>query len=167
MENMGNYYHHKHKVDFRSLRYPGVISPYEYESHGTTDYASEIFFAAIKGQEYKVYLTPRVALPMAYLDDIIDGTINFLLADKNLLTSRVYNIQGLSFECEELGSEIVKHYPEFKYKYEPDFRDMIAKNWPASVDDSLARSDWRWNPKCQCVAALVETMKYSVRLNNS
>jgi threonine 3-dehydrogenase len=75
MENMGNYYNKKYGVDFRSLRYPGVISPTEYESHGTTDYASEIFFGAFKNKEYKICLAPERALPMVYLDDALDGTV--------------------------------------------------------------------------------------------
>lgn len=164
MENMGNYYTYKHNVDFRSMRYPGVISPYEYESHGTTDYASEIFFSALKGLEYKICLSPRVTLPMAYLDDIVDGTIDLILADKNLLTSRVYNVQGLSFSCEELASEIQKNFPGFKYSYDPDFRDLIAKSWPHSLNDELASSDWKWNPKCKSVKDLIEIMKTSIKL---
>ena len=75
MENMGNYYHSKYGVDFRSLRYPGVISPMEYESHGTTDYASEIYFSAFKNKEYKICLAPERILPMVYLNDVIEGTV--------------------------------------------------------------------------------------------
>jgi threonine 3-dehydrogenase len=75
MENMGNYYHARYGVDFRSLRYPGVISPTEYESHGTTDYASEIFFSAFKKKEYKICLAPERALPMVYLNDALEGTV--------------------------------------------------------------------------------------------
>ncbi len=164
MENMGNYYNHKYGVDFRSMRYPGVISPYEYESHGTTDYASEIFFAALKGREYKICLSPRVVLPFCYLDDIINGTIDLILADKNMLTSRVYNVQGLSFSCEELAEGIQKHFNGFKYKYEPDFRDGIAKSWPHCLDASLASRDWKWDPKCKDVKSLIETMKNSIKL---
>lgn len=76
LENIGHYYTEKYGVDFRSIRYPGVISPYEYESHGTTDYASEIFFAALKKEVYKICLSPDTSLPMAYLDDIMEGTVN-------------------------------------------------------------------------------------------
>ncbi len=161
---MGNYYNNRYSVDFRSLRYPGVISPYEYESHGTTDYSSEIFFAAFKNQEYKICLSAETALPMAYLDDIINGTIQFILTDENKLSSRVYNVQGLSFSCEELASAIQKHFKTFKYNYEPDFRDKIAKNWPKSIDDSLARQDWDWNPKCKDVKSLIETMISTIKL---
>jgi threonine 3-dehydrogenase len=164
MENMGNYYKNKHNVDFRSLRYPGVISPYEYESHGTTDYASEIFFAALKNFEYKICLSPSVALPMAFLDDIINGTLEFMNCTEESLSTRVYNVQGLSFSCEELACSLAQHFPNFKYKYEPDFRDKIAKNWPESIDDQLARKDWKWNPTCNSVKSLIETMRSSIRL---
>lgn len=77
MENLGNYYYSKHNVDFRSIRYPGVISPTEYESHGTTDYASEIFFSAFKKKEYQICLAPERVLPMVYLKEVIDGTVLF------------------------------------------------------------------------------------------
>lgn len=80
MENMGNYYHAKYEVDFRSIRYPGVISPFEYESNGTTDYASEIYFSAARGIEYTIPLEPKTMLPFVYLRDIIEGTvINFFI----------------------------------------------------------------------------------------
>ena len=161
---MGNYYKHKHNVDFRSLRYPGVISPYEYESHGTTDYASEIFFSAWKNKEYKICLSPHVALPMVFLNDIIEGTIQFMEYSEESLSTRIYNVQGLSFSCQELASSLCEYFPNFKYKYEPDFRDNIAKNWPASIDDQLARRDWKWNPKCSNVKNLIEIMKSNIRL---
>ncbi len=83
MENMGNYYHAKHGVDFRSIRYPGVISPYEYESNGTTDYASEIYFYAAKGKEYIIPLEPHTVLPFVYLKDVIEGTV--IINKNNLL----------------------------------------------------------------------------------
>lgn len=155
---MGNYYVHKHGIDFRSIRYPGVISPTEYESHGTTDYASEIFFSAIRGKDYKVCLSADTVLPMAYLDDILEGTLKLITADEKPFSTRIYNIHGLSFSCEELVKEIKKFYPKFECKYEPDFRDEIAKTWPEDLDDQLARKDWGWNPKCKNVQTLVETM---------
>ena len=164
MENMGNYYKYKHNVDFRSIRYPGVVSPYEYESHGTTDYASEIFFSAGKNKDYKICLSPEVVLPMAYLDDVINGTVDLMLADEKQLSTRVYNIQGLSFSCEELASEMKKHWTTFNYKYEPDFRDAIAKNWPHSLEDGLAQKDWKWNPQCKNIPQLIEIMKKSMKL---
>lgn len=75
LENIGNYYSQKYNVDFRSIRYPGVIAPYEYESHGTTDYASEIYFAAAKNKEYSLCLSKDVELPFVFLDDVIHGTV--------------------------------------------------------------------------------------------
>lgn len=154
----------KHNVDFRSLRYPGVISPYEYESHGTTDYASEIFFASMKNKEYKICLSSETVLPMAYLEDVINGTLQFMEIEEGSLSTRVYNVQGLSFSCEELASALSLHFPKFKYKFEPDFRDKIAKNWPQSIDDKFARRDWKWDPKCTDVKSLIEKMKTNIRL---
>lgn len=78
LENIGNYYTYRHDVDFRSMRYPGVISPFEYESNGSTDYASEIFFAAKKGKEYSICLSPDTNLPMTHLDDILEGTVTYI-----------------------------------------------------------------------------------------
>ena len=153
---MGNYYKSKYNVDFRSIRYPGVIAPYEYESHGTTDYASEIFFAALKKKIYTNCLSPNTVLPMAYLDDVIDGTIKFLETDIKNLTVPTYNMQGLSFSCEEIVTELKKHFPDFDHRYEPDFRDKIAKSWPEELDDNLARKDWGWDPLCMDVKSLIE-----------
>lgn len=83
LENIGNYYTYRHDIDFRSARYPGVIAPYEYESNGSTDYASEIFFAALKNKEYSICLSSDTALPFTLLDDILDGTVtrNILILD--------------------------------------------------------------------------------------
>jgi threonine 3-dehydrogenase len=85
-------------------------------------------------------------------------------ADRNLLSKRVYNIQGLSFSCEELALEIKKRLPDFKYRYDPDFRDRIAKSWPEQLDDLYARKDWGWSPKCKTVEDLVDTMFATIKL---
>ncbi len=163
MENMGSYYNAKHNVDFRSIRYPGVISPYEFISNGSTDYASEIFFAAHRRNDYSICLSKERTLPMTYLEDIIEGTIKLMLAENDKLRSRVYNIQGLSFSCEELALEVQKNYSGFRYNYKPDFRDIIARTWPQSLDDSMARKDWNWDPVCMDVQKLIENMKSDMR----
>lgn len=79
-------------------------------------------------------------------------------ADNSKLTTRTYNMQGLSFSCEECVNEIKRVFPNFKYKYEPDFRDKIARTWPSHLDDSLARSDWSWNPIVKDLKSLTEAM---------
>jgi len=79
-------------------------------------------------------------------------------ADNSKLSARTYNIQGLSFSCEECVEEIKRIFPNFKFAYKPDFRDLIAKNWPGHLDDSLARKDWGWNPNCKDLKSLSDEM---------
>jgi len=155
MEQIGSYYNRKYGLDFRSLRYPGFVSPYEYEANGTTDYASQIFFNALKNTEYKHYLTKDRKLSMIYLDDGIDGTIDFLKADSSKFTSRIYNLNGLSFTPEEISKEIKNFIPNLKYSYEPDFRENIAASWPNQLESQTAFRDWGWKPRCDNVKKLV------------
>lgn len=163
---MGNYYHFKYKIDFRSIRLPGIISPKDTEAYmGTTDYASEIFFYALRGKEYPIPLKPHRRLPFVYLDDIVNGSLQLMQEDENLLSTRVYNIQALSFTCEELVHEIKKLIPNFKYRYEIDFRDEIAESWPESLNDDLAKSDWKWDPKFTDLDTVVNAMIHSVKAN--
>ena len=144
-ENIGTYYHKKFGVDFRSIRYPGVISSEKYDFNGTTDYSTEIFFHALEKKHYKCWLGPKTALPMIYIDDCIKGTIQFLKADEKQLKRKVYNMAGISFNPEELSAAIQKMMPDFKVEYEPDFRQKIADAWPKSIDDSDSKKDWDWS----------------------
>jgi nucleoside-diphosphate-sugar epimerase len=84
--------------------------------------------------------------------------MQFIEADNSKLSVRTYNIQGLSFSCEECVGEIKRIFPNFKFEYMPDFRDLIAKNWPGHLDDSLARKDWGWNPNCKDLKSLSDEM---------
>jgi len=96
-EMMGSYYFKKFGLDFRSIRYPGIISSAKYDFNGTTDYSTEIFFHALENKYYKCWLGPKTELPMMYIDDCIKMTIKFLKADSNTFTRRVYNMAGISF----------------------------------------------------------------------
>jgi threonine 3-dehydrogenase len=144
-EMIGNYYHNKFGVDFRSIRYPGVISSEKYDFNGTTDYSTEIFFSALEKGAYKCWLGPKTALPMIYIDDCIKGTIQFLKADGKQLKRKVYNMAGISFNPEQLSDAIKKLIPGFEVTYEPDFRQKIADAWPKSIDDSDSKKDWDWS----------------------
>jgi len=99
-EMMGSYYNKKFGLDFRSIRYPGIISSAKYDFNGTTDYSTEIFFHALENKYYKCWLGPKTELPMMYIDDCIKMTIKFLKADSNTFTRRVYNMAGISFTPE-------------------------------------------------------------------
>lgn len=145
VELLGEYYHKKWDVDFRSLRYPGIISWKALPGGGTTDYAVEIFYEALKHKKYTSFLKPGTVLPMMYMPDCIKGTIELLQADNTVLEQRVFNLGAMSFGPEELAAEITKHIPEFEVNYEPDYRQAIADGWIDSVDDSEARRQWNWS----------------------
>jgi len=144
-ELLCNYYFKKYAVDVRSLRYPGIISYKALPGGGTTDYAVEIFYEALKNKKYKCYLREDSTLPMMYMDDAIKATINIMEAPPEKIKVRTsYNLAAISFSPKEIAAEIRKHIPLFECAYEPDFRQAIADSWPKAIDDSQARKDWGW-----------------------
>jgi nucleoside-diphosphate-sugar epimerase len=137
------YYYHKYGVDTRSLRYPGLISYKTEAGGGTTDYAVEIFYEAIRKKKYECFLGPESDLPMMFMSDAIKATIDLMEADSSKLSLRSsYNVAGICFNPRQLADEIRKHIPEFSITYKPDFRQAIADSWPACIDDSVAKKDW-------------------------
>jgi nucleoside-diphosphate-sugar epimerase len=142
-ERWGEYYHQKYGIDFRSVRYPGLISYKTEAGGGTTDYAVEIFYEAIRHGSYECFLSADTALPMMFMDDAINNTIRLMeTPGENLTLRSSYNVAGISFTPKQLAESIKKYMPEFKITYKPDFRQAIADSWPASIDDSIARRDW-------------------------
>lgn len=147
-ENWCQYYHLKYGLDIRSVRYPGVIGYQSLPGGGTTDYAVEIFHAAIKGESYECFLKEDTALPMLYMEDAIRATMSIMDADtQNIKIRTSYNLAGTSFTPAEVTAAIQKHIPSFKVIYKPDFRQDIADSWPNSIEDSPARQDWGWQAK--------------------
>ncbi len=143
-----NYFFHRYKVDVRSLRYPGLISYKSEPGGGTTDYAIEIFHAAIDENSYTCFLEEDTYLPMMYMPDAIRATVELMESDADKITIRTsYNISGMSFSPKEITAEIKKTIPDFSVIYEPDYRMEIAKSWPQSIDDSVAEKDWNWKPR--------------------
>ncbi|PVU85176.1 hypothetical protein BB559_007164 [Furculomyces boomerangus] len=166
MELMGEYYNKKYNLDFRSLRYPGIISADSQPGGGTTDYAVDIFHSAIKTNSYSCFLKKDTSLAMMYLDDCIEGTLKLLTAPEESLKQRVYNINAITFSPEELAQEIKKQWsPDFKIEYKPDFRQHIADTWPNSLDDSNARRDWNFDPKIRSTEQLVSIMLSKLNKN--
>ncbi|KAG4072649.1 hypothetical protein HA402_004738 [Bradysia odoriphaga] len=162
-ELIGEYYHHKFGLDFRCLRFPGVISS-DPPGGGTTDYAVAIFHDALRHGKYQCYLKPDTRLPMMYIEDCLRSLLEFMTAPKEKLQRRVYNVTAMSFTPEELVDKLSKYVPELRVTYNPDSRQEIADSWPQVFDDSEARADWNWKPKYD-LDALVDFMVKDVRDN--
>jgi nucleoside-diphosphate-sugar epimerase len=144
-ERWCEYYHNIFGVDVRSIRYPGLISWSTPPGGGTTDYAVDIFHKAIKDGSYECFLSSETKMPMMYMDDAIKATIAIMEAPaENIKIRSSYNLAAMSFTPTEIAAEITKHFPNFTITYKPDFRQKIADSWPASIDDSTARTDWNW-----------------------
>ena len=140
------WYHRNHGVDVRSLRYPGLISWKTAPGGGTTDYAVEIFHAALTQGRYTAFLREDTALPMMYMPDAIRATLELMDAPADAVRERQsYNLAGLSFTPAQIAAAIARHVPGFTLRCEPDFRQAIADSWPARIDDQAAQRDWGWS----------------------
>jgi len=137
------YYFDKYGLDVRSLRYPGLISHSAQAGGGTTDYAVEIFHAAVAGGHYECFLNERSTLPMMYMPDAVRATLE-LMAAPAITVRTSYNLAAMSFSPLELAAAIRRHLPDFTLTCSPDFRQAIANSWPTSVWDYKARRDWGW-----------------------
>lgn len=139
------YYHQKYGVDVRSIRYPGLIGYKSAAGGGTTDYAVDIYRAAVNNEVFQCFLAEDMQLPMMYMPDAIKATIDLMQAPAEDISVRSsYNVAAISFTPRDLYQTIKKRYPEFKITYTPDFRQDIAASWPNSIDDTQARLDWNW-----------------------
>jgi len=163
IELLGDYYFRKFGLDCRGVRYPGIISAETLPGGGTTDYAVEIFYSAVKGEDYVCFVREDTRLPMMYMPDCIKAAIDLINAPKEKLTHHCdYNVGSMSFDVASLAKEIQKYYPNFKVIYKPDFRQEIADSWPDDVDDSAARNDWGWKPEFdleRMVKDMIEKLK--------
>jgi nucleoside-diphosphate-sugar epimerase len=147
-ERLSEYLFLKYGLDSRGLRYPGIISSEALPGGGTTDYAVEIFYDAIKTKRYTSFLKEGTKLPMMYMPDCVKATIDVMEADVSRLRFHGdYNVAAFSFAPEDLAAEIKRIIPEFTIDYKPDFRQQIADSWPGSIDDTPAREDWDWKPE--------------------
>ena len=147
-ERWNEYYHNNFNVDVRSLRYPGLIGWQSKPGGGTTDYAVNIFHEAILKEKYDCFLEKNTALPMMYMPDAIQATIQLMESpSKNIKIRSSYNLAGISVTPEKLANEIKKHIPNFKISYKADFRQKIASSWPCSINDKYAQNDWGWQLK--------------------
>ena len=144
-ELLCDYYFRRFGVDVRGIRYPGIISSETPPGGGTTDYAVEIFYEAIKHRRYTCFVREDTILPMMYMPDCIRATVQLMEANLSQLKHHSdFNLAGMSFSAGQLADEIRKHIPEFVCEFKPDFRQEIADSWPLSIDESAAREEWGW-----------------------
>lgn len=159
-ERWCDWYFRKHGLDVRSLRYPGLIGYKARPGGGTTDYAVEIFFKALKEKKYVSFLKPDTFLPMMYMADAIKATLDLMDAPaRNISVRSAYNISSMSFCPAEIAQVIRQQIPEFTISYQPDFRQAIADTWPRSIDDSYARRDWGWTPDYDLIKMAADILK--------
>jgi nucleoside-diphosphate-sugar epimerase len=157
-EQLGRYYtqfyrqlaaeHASSGVDFRGIRFPGLISAATVPSGGTSDYAPEMIHAAAKGEPYACFVSEDAQIPFMAMPDGIDALVHLAEAPAEKLTRRTYNVGAFSPTAEEIGKRVAKAFPGAKITFEIDKpRAAIVDTWPADVDDSAARRDWGWSPK--------------------
>ncbi len=166
-ELLSDYYHKRFGVDTRGLRYPGIISYVTLPGGGTTDYAVEIFYDAIKNRKFTCPLPKGAFLDMMYMPDALDAAIDLMEADPSKLVHRnAFNVTSMSFDPEILAAEVKKHMPDFEMTYDVDpKKEGIAATWPNSMDDSAARAEWGWDPKYKLPEMVADMMeKISAKL---
>lgn len=147
-ELLSDYYHTKYGVDTRSVRFPGLISNVTLPGGGTTDYAVEIYYAAVRGEEFVCPVAAGTFMDMMYMPDALKAAVDIMNADPSRLKHRnSFNIASMSFDPEILRGKIAEHVPGFRMRYEVDpVRQAIADSWPDKMDDSCAREEWGWKP---------------------
>jgi nucleoside-diphosphate-sugar epimerase len=163
-ELLCDYYHRRFGVDTRGLRLPGLISHVAPPGGGTTDYAVDIFYQAIRYRHYTCFLRPDTRLDMMYMPDAIQAIMHLMAADGGQLRHRnAFNVTAMNFTPEELAAAIRVHIPEFVVDYEVDpIRQSIADSWPRSLDDGAARAEWGWAPAFD-LAAMIDDMLGQLR----
>ncbi len=159
-ELLCDYYFDRFGVDARGVRFPGIISHGAPPGGGTTDYAVEIFYEAIRHKHYTCFLKPDTRLDMMFMPDAVKATIDVMEADAAKLVHRnAFNVTAMNFTPEELAAEIRKHIPDFVLDYRIDpVRQAIADSWPRSLDDGAARSEWGWQPQFDLSAMVGEML---------
>lgn len=148
-ELLSDYYHKRFGVDTRSVRFPGLISNVTLPGGGTTDYAVDIYYAAVREGKFTCPLKPGTYMDMMYMPDALRATIELMEADPTKLIHRnSFNLASMSFEPTEIIAEVKRLVPELEVKFEIDeLRQSIADSWPNSMDDSCARAEWGWKPE--------------------
>jgi nucleoside-diphosphate-sugar epimerase len=173
-EHLGRYYadHYKQlaaetlsgKVDFRSVRFPGLISAVTVPSGGTSDYAPEMLHAAAQGKPYACFVRPDTRIPFMAMPDGVDALLGLARAPKSALTRSVYNVGAFNPSAEEIRIRVLRAFPDATISYAPDEkRQRIVDSWPADVNDDAARRDWGFAPRYDEARAFEEYLAPTIR----
>ena len=160
-ELLSDYYYHKYGVDTRSVRFPGVISYVTLPGGGTTDYAVDIYYSAVRGEKFVCPIGKGTFMDMIYMPDALKAAIDIMEADPaRLVHHNGFNVASMSFDPEIIYQAIKKYKPEFEMEYQVDpLRQSIADSWPNKMDDSCARNEWDWKPDYDLDAMTVDMLK--------
>ncbi len=163
-ELLSDYYARRFDVDTRSVRFPGLISYTTPPGGGTTDYAVDIYYSAVKGEKFHCPLKPGTFMDMMYMPDALRAAIEIMEADPARLKHRnSFNIASMSFDPEIIYNKIREYVPDFQMDFELDpLRQMIADSWPDSLDDTCAREEWDWKPEFD-LDAMTQDMLLNLR----
>ena len=163
-ELLSDYYARRFDVDTRSVRFPGLISYTTLPGGGTTDYAVDIYYSAVKGEKFHCPLKPGTFMDMMYMPDALRAAIEIMEADPSRLKHRnSFNIASMSFDPEIIYNKIREYLPDFQMDYELDpLRQKIADSWPDSLDDTCAREEWDWKPEFD-LDAMTQDMLLNLR----
>ncbi len=167
-ELMGDYYHTRFGVDARSVRFPGLISNVTLPGGGTTDYAVEIYYEAIRNGRFTCPVPSDVYMDMMYMPDALRACVELMEADPAKLVHRnSFNIASMSFTPEIICAEIRKRMPDFTMDYDVDpVKESIARSWPNSLDDTCAREEWGWKPEWD-LSRMTDDMLEHIRLKRA
>lgn len=158
-ELLCDYYVRRYGLDVRGVRYPGVISSDAPPGGGTTDYAVEMFYAALGAGAYTCFVRGDTVLPMIYMPDCIKAALDLMDVDRSALRHHnSFNLASMSFSAMDLADEIRTHVPHFVCEFEPDERQAIADSWPQSLDDSAARQEWGWQPRFDLAQTTIDML---------
>lgn len=169
-ELLSDYYFHKFGLDTRGLRFPGLISYVTPPGGGTTDYAVEIYYEAIRNGKYTSYINKGTYMDMMYMPDALDAIVHLMEADPTKLKHRnSFNVTAMSFDPEQIANEIKKHIPNFSMDYQVDpIRQQIADSWPNSLDATAAKEEWGFTAKYDLASMTTDMIqKLKLKLTSS
>jgi nucleoside-diphosphate-sugar epimerase len=161
-ELLSDYYHLKYGVDTRSVRFPGLISWKTLPGGGTTDYAVDIYYSAVKGEKFVCPIAKGTLMDMMYMPDALKAAVRIMEADPSrLVHHNGFNVASMSFDPDTIFQAIRKYKPEFEMEYDVDpLRQSIADSWPNKMDDSCARNEWDWKPNYDLDSMTVDMLKH-------